>query len=479
MTDYFLPPKSMEAQVGTASNSKGSAGTVEGRLNDENNTVLMDTAQARVISNELTGNFVLPLRAWKVKGKNGEVVHEYKPTFSFSNNFPMARGVPLFRMEQGKPVITVVSLPENLVSKGPSKPGSINDSPWYSVKIGVLDSAKKSQTVTIEITPALGEPHRYNPWICRNKGKDWQLIQNTEVLHYLDSKKGEVWSKTSLTQVGSRVRFDLTLSPGQQVHIAAQPPHSPRDIRNWVQRLCDKYDFAHQLYLPQSDETNQLAPMPGILVSKDKVLGRPTVVIVGGQHPPEVTGRIGLEHFSEAFFGPSAQGKKFRERFNVVIIPMLNERGMLDGHWRHNRGGIDSNRDWGTKQKGFNFPETNSTRELLLALKKEGATFVSFIDLHSTYGLKGYTPDVQGDQGEFIQTFMKEINKQLPELGNWKLVKLGTDKYETIGALWASRVLNAPSIVLEYGDDTSAAKLKSFSETAAKIFMTQLQSKAP
>ena len=38
----------------------------------------------------------------------------------------------------------------------------------------------------------------------------------------------------------------------------------------------------------------------------------------------------------------------------VIVYPLMNPDGVDEGHWRHNTGGIDLNRDWAH----YNQPET-------------------------------------------------------------------------------------------------------------------------
>ncbi len=54
------------------------------------------------------------------------------------------------------------------------------------------------------------------------------------------------------------------------------------------------------------------------------------------------------------------EGCYWFEEHNFLILPLLNPDGMALGHWRHNLGSVDLNRDWGI----FGQPETTAvTRE--------------------------------------------------------------------------------------------------------------------
>ena len=51
--------------------------------------------------------------------------------------------------------------------------------------------------------------------------------------------------------------------------------------------------------------------------------------------------------FMEEVMGDSPTAQVFLEKYRVLAFPLVNPDGVDLGHWRHNAGGIDTNRDWG------------------------------------------------------------------------------------------------------------------------------------
>jgi predicted deacylase len=100
-----------------------------------------------------------------------------------------------------------------------------------------------------------------------------------------------------------------------------------------------------------------------------------------------VTGSVAFQAFAATVFGNSELAQRFRERFRIVGVPFLNPDGVIDGHWRHNLGGVDLNRDWGP----FTQPETQLIENLLAELDAAGAKIRVFLDFHSTQRNVFYT----------------------------------------------------------------------------------------
>lgn len=109
------------------------------------------------------------------------------------------------------------------------------------------------------------------------------------------------------------------------------------------------------------------------------------VVLLGRQHPPEVTGALAMTAFVDALAVQAADLGDVQ----VLVVPMLNPDGVAHGHWRANRGATDLNRDWGL----FTQPETRSVKAWLDALPA-GVRPVLMVDFHSTSRNLFY---VQGD----------------------------------------------------------------------------------
>ena len=119
------------------------------------------------------------------------------------------------------------------------------------------------------------------------------------------------------------------------------------------------------------------------------------VILIGRQHPPEVSGAIAMQAFVDALVGQSLRNPQSFADLQFLIVPMVNPDGTARGHWRANRGGVDLNRNWGD----FSQPETRAVKVWLDALPK-AVRPVLMVDFHSTQRNLFY---VQGDEANVGQ----------------------------------------------------------------------------
>ena len=203
-------------------------------------------------------------------------------------------------------------------------------------------------------------------------------------------------------------------------------------------------------------------------------LKRPNLVVVGGQHPPEVMGRRGLQFFIEEILAANALSKNFRDKFNVIAIPMINETGIALGHWRHNTRGVDSNRDWAPGDLGFQSPETRALRNLLNSFDSEKNPHVAFFDFHSTYKITAYAPDSQGSDRSFLECFEKSVQSSNPKFKQWAPRWFSPEKYNSIGFMWSQRQYKIPSIAIEFDDNMDLSDARKFAQSLANSSMALL-----
>jgi len=104
------------------------------------------------------------------------------------------------------------------------------------------------------------------------------------------------------------------------------------------------------------------------------------VVLLGRQHPAEVPGALAMRDFIDVVLGDTDLARQFRNRFTLLIIPLMNPDGVANGHWRHNSGRTDLNRDWGP----FTQPETQSVARLLASVDEIGMQPRLMFDFHAT-----------------------------------------------------------------------------------------------
>ena len=101
-------------------------------------------------------------------------------------------------------------------------------------------------------------------------------------------------------------------------------------------------------------------------------------MILGRQHPPEITGALALFSFVDELAQNHQSQQVFLDRFNVLIILNLNPDGVVAGNWRQNSQGVDLNRDWGK----FAQVETALVKVKLDSLLKNPQRIVLALDFH-------------------------------------------------------------------------------------------------
>lgn len=205
------------------------------------------------------------------------------------------------------------------------------------------------------------------------------------------------------------------------------------------------------------------------------ILGETTnanfVFIIGRQHPPEITGTIGLMSFVDTVAGDSELAKRFRRQFQTVVIPLVNPDGVEHGHWRSTLGGIDPNRDW----EKFTQPEPRATSQAMLALgKAPGARPFLFVDFHSTAEDVFYTQ--KDDELTFPEHFTKHLLGAIQErFPDYKLKRnAGHNVNEPTSKHWAYTTFGIPGITCEYGYNTDRVLIRKIAAGSAEEMMKLL-----
>ena len=271
-----------------------------------------------------------------------------QPDLNIEYDFDNARVNECQRVSDNQIVITIT--PEN---------SPINNSPWYAFKASSLTE----KTITVVINYRGGD-HRYQPKLTLD-GNNWQAIE-----HQADKDS---------------VRFNLSLS-SKPVTVAAQEIITNDDYRQWMQQLA-RHDSVSYTTLGLSTQQREIGQL------EITGQGNEWLVILGRQHPPEVTGALALLPFVEYLLQDNSQTRAFRQRFNVLVIPDLNPDGVALGNWRHNANGVDLNRDW----KEFKQIESRLVRDKLVSITQQGGKIVYGVDFHSTRHDVFYT--MPGDYG--------------------------------------------------------------------------------
>ena len=177
---------------------------------------------------------------------------------------------------------------------------------------------------------------------------------------------------------------------------AVQVSESRREMRIKAAVAGDGLVIAAQELLPLAwydDWFDELAARDDIDVAiiGESVEGRPlrlaktaakrdAIILLGRQHPPEIPGAMAMRAFVDVVLGDSDLARGFRERFMLLIVPVLNPDGVANGHWRHNSGRTDLNRDWGI----FGQPETRAIAALLDGMDALEVRPRLMLDFHAT-----------------------------------------------------------------------------------------------
>ena len=254
------------------------------------------------------------------------------------------------------------------------------------------------------------------------------------------------------------LRIALTEAP---VWIAAQQLMTTPYYDDWTRTLAARTDVAVRT-LGRSIE--------GRPITVAETDARPqAVLLLGRQHPPEVTGVLTMRPFVETVLADSDLARSFRESYQVIAVPLMNPDGVAAGHWRHNAGKTDLNRDWGP----FRQPETRNVRDLLGALDERGVALKLMLDFHSTQLTETqlfYTQrdgDRDGSASKFAEDWFARVRQRLPDHG----FDHKPSKSETANAKnYFYDRYGIPSITYETGDDTDPAWIA----TAAPVFAEEM-----
>jgi len=354
-----------------------------------------------------------------------------KEGVQFSNNFSGARLNNCTHLQDNIYVATIS--PEN---------SPINRSPWYAFKI----SSSKKQT--IEVRFLLTYPGVTSRPKISIDGKEWKALEKDKWTAANPEKKTPA---SALIEVGPVALW-----------IFAHPPISLNDLDSWSNNLAKS---------PSTKITSIGKSLEGRPI-KQVTLGNPDatnfVFILGRQHPPEVTGSVGLMSFVDTIALDSTLSKTFRHSFQTIVIPVVNPDGVEHGHWRSTLGGVDPNRDYGP----FTQVETRAVRDALTTIAKQPkARAYLFLDFHSTSEDIFYT---QRDEDQtfpllFTKRWLKGIQEHFP---NYAFKRdAGHNENLPTSKTWAHKTFGCAGITYEFGYNTSFEKVRNIATGAAEEMM--------
>lgn len=350
----------------------------------------------------------------------------------FSNTLPCARlnGVERVGADHYRVRVAPESLP-------------INPSPWY----GFAVRSRTPRELVVDFRFEHGRS-RYWPKLSDDGGAHWRKAADDA--------------------------FRVDADGGATLHVRT----GPEPLRVYAQRpVCNDALHAWERRLAQHVELRRetigrsVQGRPLRMFAFGRADARDVLVVIGRQHPPEVTGSQALMPFVDALAGDTAQARHFRRHTRVLVVPVVNPDGVAEGHWRGNAHGVDLNRDWGR----FTQPETRAVRDALeRRIGQRGRRVVFAIDFHSTWNDVFYTvaEDPSLRPGGAMRRWIDGMRARYP--GRIREKNYSADK-STVFKNWAFRRFHAPAVTYEVGDKTPPAELQALARFAAGSLMRILR----
>ena len=331
----------------------------------------------------------------------------------------------------------------------------VNPSPWYAFK--VWSSADKE--VTLSFTYPQGR-HRYFP-VVSTDGKKWSNLDSARFIAKSDTTVA-FYNYRLLPQEAS---MRLNLTAGDTVWVAGQEMWTSKEVYAWMDSLGE----AHRLKPRVIGKTTLGREMKLLRVSKGS--DRKVVAVISRQHPPEVTGFFAMKAFIERILQDDSLSNAFRKRYDVLNVPLMNPDGVDEGHWRHNAGGIDLNRDW----EAQNQPEVRQVADYFKRyMKKRKGTMVFFMDFHSTWDDIYYTidPSLPTNTPGLTANWLAGIEESIP--GYYVNHRPSKVENSVVSRNFFYQTFNTDGLVFEFGDNTTREFLKLKGTVAAEVLMTLL-----
>ena len=320
-----------------------------------------------------------------------------------------------------------------LLTLFPEDDPPINRSTWYAYRV----SGKAGDTVNIRMEYQHGYA-RYWPKYSLD-GLNWERMN--EQLVSLDEDKDWMEIRLPLTQAS--------------VWIAGQEILDSRFYGQWLQSLA-----AHE-----EVETRLLGKsVQGRPIYIAETADKPEfILLMGRQHPPEVTGALGMKAFMDTVFGETPLARQFRDRFKLGIVPLVNPDGVAGGHWRHNVNGADNNRDWGP----FTQPEAQIVIGWVEQNESQGLKLRLMLDFHSTWEDLFYTQPVS-DPPDFASRWLAASALRLTDFPFKHEANPVSEQPNAKNYFYKSRGI--PAITYEVGDETDRDALRA----AAVVFAEEM-----
>ena len=318
---------------------------------------------------------------------------------------------------------------------------SINPSPWFAIR-----KSEHSKSIKLELDYK-NYKHRYYPKLSKDK-KKWTKIDEIFI-----SKKED----------GKIVIIDF-LPSNQKEYVASQELITDFWYDEWYNEL-ESSGIVKREIIGFSVLRN-----PIHMFFAEKNINNPYILILGRQHPPEVTGALAMKSFINELLTENFLTDSFLDRYNILFVPLMNPDGVMNGFWRYNANKKDLNRDWGN----FTQPETDAVYKKLTKLSNK--KLVLFIDFHSTFKNIFYISDVLEDSSmkHFLRDWLGDSRDSLSEINYSYEIINSLNKDNGVSKNYIYNKYKIPSVTYEVSDNENRNIIQQSSSVLATNLMKLL-----
>ena len=321
----------------------------------------------------------------------------------------------------------------------------INPSPWYAFRIWSEDPGRYSLILDY------GKyRHRYSPKTSSD-GNDWELLPEAYWNYSTDS---------------ASIIMQISLN-SDTLWVAGQELRNSHHVKQW----CELQARQEDVTLHQVGKSREGKPLLMLDIHQGASKKKDAIVIFSRQHPPEVTGYLAMQQFVETLLGENELANTFRQRYRILVYPLLNPDGVDMGHWRHNTGGGDLNRDWAYYRQA---EVSQIANHVVTLTHRDKNRVILGLDFHSTYEDVYYTnentqPVISGFKDQWLDSL-----RQYPEM--FVVDEKPSEIKRPVSKSWFYQQFKADGITYEIGDDTPRAiiaqKGKQSAEALMRILLT-------
>ena len=318
----------------------------------------------------------------------------------------------------------------------------INHSPYYAFKIW----STSSKQIKLELNYT-NSKHRYPPKISKD-GLNWALLEESKIEIAADS-------------INAFLSIDLSKDT---LWIAGQEVQNSTHVKQW----CESKALHQDVTLSSIGKSKMGKDLLFLDLNSGETHKKEVIVILSRQHPPEVTGYFAMQAFIDGILEDNPLANAFRQKYHLLVFPLMNPDGVDLGHWRHNAGGVDLNRDWAF----YHQPENRQIADFIVKTVKENKTNVILgLDFHSTFWDVYYTnKEIPKHIPHFKDYWLWGIHSSLGEKTNEKPSNLGGP----VSKNWFFTQFDALGITYEIGDSTPRDFIKEKGRVSATEMMELL-----